>query len=1218
MNKIIQFKILSKKKSIAIFFIIFLMVGYVSAAEMSTPIETLMQQSKVTLKMTNKPIKVILTEIYRQTKINFIFKNEKDLASLSNVSIHVTNVSVTEALNKIFNGTDFTYKIEDNVVSIIKKVSTPPQTPKESAERIFVTGKVIDKATKKPIVGATVVALNKPSGAITDVAGAFTFITNSNDILEVSFVGKKTITYNKDLKQNLVFEMEDDAFNVDDVVVTGYANVNRADMVGTTTTLKADDIRIAGKSNIADMLQGQVAGMVVTNSSARAGATPKIQIRGQSTLASELGNQSPIWVVDGVIQDDPIEMNSQMGLISDMKTLLGNQVSWLNPNDIETITVLKDASATAIYGSRASNGVIVVTTKKPKNDKISINYRGSLTINTQPEYEDFNLMNSKERILFTEELFNSGLTYSEKPLKQMNTFDGLLRLYVERDITPEQYLKRRAELETMNTDWFDILTRTALSQNHSVSMSGRVSDKLSVTSSLGYSKNNGQEIKNSDESMTGRISMNAQINKRIRINFSLNGQKGKTVATAMGGDDKGGGTTPFEYAKTTSRSIPAFNEDGSLSYYQIASMYPYNNLGSLSYNILNELNETSATNTTARFGLALQANVTLAKWLSYEFSGSYTYSESLREMYRSERSYSIARKFRGYDFGTVEPNSDQYKAALMPNGGTYDMEEAKGNSYNIQNKLIFSKEMNKHRVNAMFANEIRSSSSKSMSTSMWGYLKDRGNKLSKPPIKIVPLSGYYPGSDYGLLEELFYGLNRIYQKEDTFVSLFATLAYSYDNRYVLNANVRNDMSNRFGQDTNSRFDPTYSFGLKWNVTNEPFLKDRAKWLTGLNLSATYGIQGNALLSQSSELILTKNEVSPYYDEYYSVISSIPNPYLTWERTTNWNFSLAATLFKAVHFNVDYYTRESNASVSQEIGLENGVVSMNMNGGVIHNKGIEANVSFSPMATKDFGINISINSSKNWNKGGKPSMTEVEIRTLGRYTDIKTDRIIKEGFPIGAFWSYQFSHLDDENGLPRFKKMDIDPEIAANDPTALLTYSGQSTPDFTGGLTVGVRYKNLTFSSVFAMLFGGKRRLPTPYDQLPQGYKIPSAEINLSKDLTKRWKKPGDERTTYYPGINAEGTRPEIPGHTNTSTLLDMWKLSDVMVANADFFRCTNMSLSYDFRGRFLETLNISTISLGASVTNLFVIGSKRYNGFDPELGNSIMPRTFSVSLSIGF
>lgn len=1226
MNKIIQSKIFSKEKDVIICFIFLLIIGTLlvnRAAASVTPlskasIEMMIQQNRVTLKISNKPIQTILSEIYKQTKINFIFKNETEKSSLSNMSITVSNVTVKEALDKLFTNTDFTYKIEDNVVTIVKKPSVKPNTTEQGNERVLIMGKVIEKTTKKPIVGATVVVVGKPSGAISDNKGAFNFLANTNDVLEVSYIGKKTILYSKKLVSSfsLIFEMEDDAIGIEDVVVTGYGNVSRADMVGDVTTLKADDIKITGKTNIAEMLQGQVAGMIVTNTSSRAGATPTIQIRGQSTLASDLGNQNPIWVVDGVIQDEPIEMNSKMGLIDDMKTLLGNQVSWLSPNDIETITILKDASATAIYGSRASNGVIVVTTKKPKTDKISISYSGSATVNTKPKNSDFNYMNSQERILFTEELFNSGISFQNTPIKQMNTFDGVLRLYMERDITSEQYLKRRAELETMNTDWFDIMTRTQISHSHNVSISGRVSNKLSVIGSLNYSKNNGQEIKNSMDNLSARMSLNAEVNKRLRINFSLNAAKSKNEATATGIASAGGGSTPLEYAKKMSRSIPAYDSDGSPVYYKVKPDYKYNNTGELSYNFINELNETYATNVAGRISMALQATFKLTEWLNYEFLANYTYSESARESFRSERSFSVANQFRGYDFNSVLVTSPEYKAATMPHGGTIDQEKATGNSYNIQNKLVFSKSLGNHRFNAMVANEVRSSNNKSGSNAMWGYLPDRGNKFAMPPKTFIPITGNSHEGDYGIITDLFNGSYRIYEKEDNFVSLFATFAYSYDNRYVLNANVRNDMSNRFGQDINSRFDPTYSFGLKWNITNEPYLKDKMIWLTNLNLSATYGIQGNALLSKSSELILSKKGISPHYNEFYSSISSIPNPYLTWERTSNWNFSVSGTLLKAINLNVSYYTRESNASTTQEIGFENGMSTINMNGGIIYNKGFEATVSFSPVATENFGINISVNSSKNWNKGGKSTLTESEQKAISSYLNSRNDMIVKEGYPLGAIWSYEFSHLDDEDGAARFKRMDSDPVLARNIPTSILVYSGQSQPYFTGGLNFSVRYKKLSLSSSFAAVLGGKKRLPNPYEPIYNS-SIPDATKNLSKDLNKRWKKSGDELTTFYPGFSTSNLLLQVPGHGTVSNR-DMWSLSDVMLVNSGFLRCTNLSMSYNFSSQLLDKIKLSNLSFNCSVSNLFVIGSKRYNGFDPELGDSVMPRTFSFSLNIGF
>ena len=202
--------------------------------------------------------------------------------------------------------------------------------------------------------------------------------------------------------------------------------------------------------------------------------------------------------------------------------------------------------------------------------------------------------------------------------------------------------------------------------------------------------------------------------------------------------------------------------------------------------------------------------------------------------------------------------------------------------------------------------------------------------------------------------------------------MFATVAYSLKNRYVFNVNVRNDASNRFGQDINNRFDPTYSFGFSWRVSEEEFMASIERYIHNLNLKATYGIQGNALTNLSPELILMQRGVVPTYNQYYSTISRIPNPELSWERTRTWNWGLELGLFRAVNVNVDYYWRRSNAVIQQDLSYEFGVTQMELNGGILYNSGLEVTVNFSPINRENFGLSVSLNSSKNWNKGGEPT------------------------------------------------------------------------------------------------------------------------------------------------------------------------------------------------------------------------------------------------------
>lgn len=1186
------------------FFLLLIILGintpsYATIMAPNPSIVAQLNEDKVTLKLENASIKSILYEIQKQTKINFIY-TDSEVSTIAKKSINVKNVTVAEVLNTIFAETGFTYKINGNSIAIVKKAPVP-----QNDSKVIVSGKVID-SSKKPIAGATVIVKGSPVGAITDDKGIFTIVTSRNVIFEVSFMGMKSEEVNvATATLPLVIALKEDALAVDDVVVTGYQTVNRRDMVGSHTTIKADDIRIEGVTNILDMLQGQVAGMIVTNSSSRVGSSPKIKIRGTATF----GSTDPIFVVDGIIQPDPIQLNSGIDMAEDLENIIGNQVSWLNPNDIETITVLKDASATAIYGSRASNGVIVITTKKPKNsDRLNINYHGGLTVKPRPRYSNFNYMNSQERIIFSEEVFAEGARYVKDPIPEYNTYEGIYYQYLAGTMSEKAFFKRKVELESMNTDWLDILTRTAVSTNHNISISG-ASEKATYRVSLGYSNDKSVEKGNSGDRITANAGIGLQLHKKVRFDFSLNASLSNTSGY-------GPGVNPLQYATTTSRAIPAYDEDGSYSLYKMDNTYQFNNANKyLKYSILNEMEHSESTVSSGNINASLTFSWDVTKWLKYEFTGGASYATSDRSSYASEQTFYIAKGYRGYDYNTVDPTDPWYNAAMLPRGGEKFRSNAINRSYNLQNKLIYQKEFNdNHRLNVMFAMEVRSASSNDAQNTIYGFAHDKGNMLIKPtaPNVFAPI-GTSSSGGFGILDGLYSG--RVGQKEyeNNFMSFFMTAAYSIKNKYVLNANARNDMSNRFGQDANHRLDPTYSFGVAWRVSAEPWMESLNKIFTNVNLKATYGIQGNANLRTSPDLILIQTNILDPFKDFGAQISSIPNPNLSWERTKNWNFGLDLRLFNCVNVMLDYYTKKSNAVIDQNIPLLNGIDQMKINGGILYNSGAEIFVSFNPVVTKNFGINVSLNSSRNWNKGGK---TTYDVTPATYLSGLKTS-ILKEGYPISGFWSYDFAGLNPVDGKPTFKNMDVAESVAKVDPTTVLVYSGQSEPDFTGGLNFSIRYKNLTLASGLSVLLGGKSRLPNPYDGFSNGAYLPDAKKNVSKDLNNRWKKPGDELHTTLPGVINGSAQTSTP-FGGSSFYMDLYNYSSERVVSSSFLRCNNLTLSYKINSEKIQKIGFNSLSVGGSVSNLFVIASKRYNGFDPELGNSIKPQGYSLSLSFGF
>ena len=1091
-------------------------------------------------------------------------------------------------------------------------------------EQNYVTGIVVDE-TGESLPGASVVIMNNKKmvkGTSTGIEGEFKIgvnIDGGNYELVVSYLGSKNknIKLTKDKLNTLLnIQLVPDEAMLEEVTIVedGYARLPRKDMVGAFTTVKADDIMMPAYQSIDQMLQGKVAGMSVVNTSARVGSSPKITIRGTSTI---LGNTSPLWVVDGVIQEDALTIDMSSSLTGDMKELIGNQISWLNPQDIDNITVLKDASATAIYGSKASNGVIVITTKKGTPGRINVSYSTNVSVRERPSYEIYDFMNSYERIKFSKEAYEAGVRYNNVPLPQIYTYEGLMAMFNKRMITEDEFSAYLQRLETENTDWFALLTRNSVSQSHNLSVSGGA-EKLTYNASVGYQSNKGMEIGNENDQLTTRLSINSHINDKLDINVQLNG----SVRNAYGY----AGVNPYTYAMNTSRAIPAYDENGDPVYYSKYYQYQYNTeLGGFnqySYNVFNELENTYSTNSGTTFNASANISYKILPSLTYQGRANVATNTNNSESFMGEKSSQIETLYRGYPYGTEEAGSAKYNAALMPYGGVLRQNNSQSVSYSTSHSLQFSKEFNEnHRLTAMAGMEIRSTKGESTGNTVWGYVPERGQKLISPtwPENFKPI-----GSDvsvgWGALWTLYEGAWSKTSTVTNYMSFYGIVAYSFKNRYVINMNVRSDASNRFGQDVNKQFDPTWSFGASWKVAQEPFMMEYLPWLDQLNLRATYGIQGNVVNSISPEMIVTYQGLLQSYNEYYLTISSLPNNQLKWERTQSGNLGADISLF-GITMNFEYYWRRSNAIIRQDIAEEYGMSSMPLNGGLITNNGFEISLNYTPIRTNDFAWTIGMNAGKNWNRSETDDRTaKADELTHYDYLNGSSDRPLKKGYPLSAFWSYKFTGLDHDNGYPTFKDASYDNPggDGSVDPTTFLVYSGQSEPDFSGGFNTRLRWKGFNLGIDFAVSLGAKKRLPNPYSTFTYG-KMPDIYSNLSKELNDRWKEPGDEKYTNIPALytSIEDLYNLWLPNGQYADIYSMWAQSDVRVADASFLRCTQISLSYSVPQKFCKKIRLSHIQFSANINNLFVIASKEWKGYDPELGYSIQPRIYSLGLSLG-
>lgn len=616
------------------------------------------QDQVISLNLKNVSFYQLFDEIHRQTGLRFIY-NTNQLEKMDKLDIHAEKKKVKDVLRDALAETPFTFLFDKDVVMLVQK-------EEKEKKSIRLKGFVYD-TKKQPMPGVTVKLIGTSVGTATDANGWFSVVLPvKKGQLEFSFIGfRSQIVYflEKTETDTLKITLHEDIQAIDEVVVTGYGDVSRKNYTGAATTVRAADILMPGVSSIDQMLQGVVPGMLVWNTTGQVGATPKIRVRGTSTL---LGSQEPVWVVDGVIQRDIQPFNSEDNTkfstdADDIKQLAGNAISWLNPNDIESITVLKDASATAIYGSKAANGVIVITTKKATVGKVQVSYSGNVSIGQRPRYGLYDLMNSAEHMQFQREIHEERKQYPSGSLVLPMGYYGLQQKLLRKEVTLEEMNKEYEKLARMNTDWFDILFRNSFNHSHSLGISGG-SEKIQNRTSLGYTQEKGEARGNDMRSFTMSSNTTVSLWERMVLNLSLNGSVRNVEGFAYDVD-------PFNYAYNTSRAIPAYNEDGSLFYHEkigststaIGGKTTYN------YNILNELANTGSENETRTWSATVDLQWEILLGLSYQGLFSYSSASADTEQYAGERSFYIS-SFRGYEYGSVSPMEMKQNAPVCPWG----------------------------------------------------------------------------------------------------------------------------------------------------------------------------------------------------------------------------------------------------------------------------------------------------------------------------------------------------------------------------------------------------------------------------------------------------------------------------------------------------------------------------------------------------------------------
>ena len=1171
---------------------------------------------KVTLERQNASLNEVLQEASKQTGVDILY-NRNLVEGMVVKEIKVTDKDLRAFLDDLLPQFKLTYSFDNNIVVVRKADATT------MPERVVVKGHVTDMKGN-PLPGVSVILKGTTVGTASNADGDFELpLTRRDDIVLIfSSIGMKRMEHPvKDPNVFLQIKLEEDVTElqeVDVVVNTGYQEIDRRHLTSAVSSVRAEDILNAGMSTIDQALEGRIPDLVLMTNSGEVGATPRIRVRGTSTI---LGNREPLWVLDGIVLTDPVDIDPEELNDPDYVNIIGNAIAGINPQDIERIDVLKDASATALYGTQAANGVIVVTTKAGHVGKLQIKYNHSSQFTRRPRYTDKNIyvMNSQERVQFSKDLIN--LHYKFPSNMEMVGYEGAWYDWQNGAITYDEYLEQVKRFETVNTDWFKLLTHDAYSHKHTLSVSGG-NEQVRIYGSFGYNRDDGVSNHSYVDRYTVLFKADASFNEKLRVSVNVNGnvQKKDHVPSEI---------AAIDYAYNTTRALPAYNEDGSLYYHLTQDAYGTTSANSFRYNILNEIDNSSNTYNGTSIMATLTARYNIKPLWNVTLTGSYSYSSTKQETWWGEETNYIARlRNAELEDGPIEGDPE----CLVPYGGllTTTNSEAESAMFRLQNNLsVYLDEAQSHMISSALGYEVTTTKNTASTIERPGYFKDRGMQF----VALGDALEDFPG----LIDYYGEGYQQLTNSLTNKISGYLTLSYSYKYHFTLNVNGRFDASNQFGSRSNEKFLPI------WSVSGMANLKDifayYQNWLSEARIRVSYGHQGNMIDGQTPNLLIRQGTVSTVYDgEYYATVSSLPNPNLKWEKTAQTNVGFDLSLWDGrLSANGDYYYKKTtDLFTAVNVAPTNGVSSYTMNNGVMINKGGSIQLSGYPIDKKDFRWYMSAYYSVNFN----------DVRTDVAENYILEDYLggtaVVNGQSISTFYSYKFMGLNPENGAPMFDDWEDRWHLLVGKDlekvvTLVLEDSGTREPKFSGNWNNTFVYKNLSLGLNFSYSLGSKVRLFEMYGPIMNGV---SAATNVRKEFLDRWKVPGDEKRTVYPSIISPSD-PDYSRYTSHYSAADravgansgvpkfatnVWQMyddSNLRVVSGNYLKLQSLVLRWRMPVNLLKKTPFTQFDISFNTHNCFTISAKELKGQDPtqagfaDAGLSVRP-SYTIGLDIAF
>ncbi|MDY5859085.1 MAG: SusC/RagA family TonB-linked outer membrane protein [Porphyromonas sp.] len=1077
-----------------------------------------------------------------------------------------------------------------------------------------IKGVVVDE-NGESLPGASILVEGTQTGVVTDLDGNFRItLPAGKNKLRVSFVGYTPVSIVA--KDGMKVQLLPDTKTIKEVVVTGMVATDKRLFTGATDKLTADKIKLDGVADVSRGLEGRSAGVSVQNVSGTFGTAPKIRVRGATSIH---GSSKPLWVVDGVIQEDVVEVSADALSSGDATTLISSAISGLNADDIESFQILKDGSATSIYGAKAMAGVIVITTKKGRSGTSSFNYTGEFTTRLIPSYNEFNIMNSQQQMDLYRELQNKGwmpfgntvraANYGVfgKMYELMNTYNEKTgQFMLENSRAAENAYLREAEMR--NTDWFRELFSSSLMQNHSISMTTGT-DKSQTYVSVSAMIDPGWTKASSVSRYTGNFNNTYNFTPKVSLTTigGLSYRQQQAPGTLSQNSDPITGTVsrdfdinPYSYAINSSRTL-----DPKAFYRR--NFAPFNIHNELDNNYL-ELDV---------FDLKLQTEL---KWrpirgLTLSALGSIKYSNTTKEHKITEFS-NLAQAYRAMDNAVmIGSNSWLYKdpdkintqpTTILPEGGFYNTNTYRMNSYDFRASATYTTEIaDKHIINAYAGIEFNAQNRMQNGFDGWGMQYDRG----EIPFWVYP--AFKQLSEQG---SAYYYLSNTRVRTH---AVFGTATYSYKGRYTLTGTMRYEGSNRLGRSRRSRWLPTWNIAAAWNAHEEPWFRKQNIFDT-FTLKASYSLTADAGPATNSLVIIRshtpwRNETAA--QETGATISGYENQELTYEKKNELNLGVDMGFFdNRLNITADVYKRNNfdlMGSIMTTQGDRFG------NSAEMKSHGFELSISTKNIQTKKFS----------WTTDfifgyAKNEITKLRSRNY-LWDYVSGVGFAREGYPVRALFSIPFEGLTAE-GFPTYKFQDkvLGPDSYGSvnyrllDDFDFLKYEGPTDPVYTGSFGNIFTLGNFKLNVFITYSGGNKLRLASAYQS-----RFSDLEAN-QRNLANRWAVVGDEVKTSIPTLPAA-----IDAYTigSLGAGYNVYNYTDQHVADGSFVRMKEISLQYTVPNGFLQKLKVvKSASLKLQATNLFLIyADKKLNGQDPEFfraGGVSAPvaKQITATLRVGF